>query len=134
DGEGRGRGQAEGPVPGQDPRGDAQIADEPIQGHPPRRTSGLMVRNARGRPLVPDSWARPKAQYRLNFSSALPIDFVSLMSGTIRVSLSSYWRRSLRTWGRNSTGTTTTPVLSATIQSPLRTRTPPQLTGTFRAT
>ena len=30
------------------------------------------------------------AQYRLNFSSALPIDFVSLMRGTIFVSFSSY--------------------------------------------
>ena len=39
DGQGRGGGQAEGPVADQDPCGDAQIADEPIQGHPPRRTS-----------------------------------------------------------------------------------------------
>ena len=59
------------------------------------------------------------------------MDFDSRMSGTIRVSLSSYWARRRTTRGRASTGTTTAPVASATIQSPGRTVTPPQTTGPF---
>ena len=62
------------------------------------------------------------------------MDFVSWIRGTILVSLSSYWRSSFSTWDKDSLGTTTTPVLSATIQSPGRTRTPPHITGTFFAT
>src|SRR5713101_977260 len=73
-------------------------------------------------------------QYRLNRRSASPIDLVSLMSGTIFVSFSSYWRSRPSTATRDSFGTTTTPVLSATIQSPGRTSTPPHITGTLRAT
>jgi len=60
DGQGRGRGQAEGPVAGQDPCGDAQVADEPIQGHPPRRTSPSSLGNAGDPAMVPvSSVARP---------------------------------------------------------------------------
>ena len=56
------------------------------------------------------------------------------MRGTIFVSFSSYWRSSFSTVASDSFGTTTTPVLSATIQSPGRTSTPPHITGTLFAT
>lgn len=65
-------------------------------------------------------------QYRLYLASAFSIDFSSLMIDTILVSFSSYCRSSVNTSDILSTGTTTTPVRSPTIQSPGRTSTPAQ--------
>jgi hypothetical protein len=71
-------------------------------------------------------------QYRLYLASAFSIDFSSLMIDTILVSFSSYCRSSVNTSDILSTGTTTTPVRSPTIQSPGRTSTPAQQSARSR--